>query len=228
MTTMTLSKPSRPGAPLAHLENNPEGRYLYCSIDLETTAIDPDRGVILQFGAILDDLTSPLEDLPKLEYLILQEDGLYPGESGALAMNAGLIEEIAKIEKELQNDDPPVGENWCFNQDLVWNFHNWLTMNNCHGELPKITFAGKNFAGFDQRWIEKHLFDDIGWPFFSIIPTLHRSLDVGFYFWRPWEDGPTVPNLKTCMERAGVFGDVEHRALSDAMNVVRCIRSTFE
>jgi hypothetical protein len=47
-------------------------------------------------------------------------------------------------------------------------------------------------------------------------------LDVGPMF---YQLGDTqVPDLKTCLERSKIHKNIEHDALADAEDVIRCIR----
>jgi len=52
----------------------------------------------------------------------------------------------------------------------------------------------------------------------------HRILDPAALYWQPEIDGVELPDTKTCMERAGIAGDVAHTAVEDARLVARLIR----
>jgi len=90
-----------------------------------------------------------------------------------------------------------------------------------NGYAPKerINPAGKNFASFDSRFLNKlpHM-DEI---FFS-----HRVIDPAILFWNPMTD-KSLPDTKTCYERAGLKDDVAHTAVDDARGIVRLLRAKF-
>jgi len=52
----------------------------------------------------------------------------------------------------------------------------------------------------------------------------HRILDPAAMYWQPEIDGMELPDTKTCMERAGISGEVAHTAIEDARVVARLIR----
>lgn len=185
----------------------------YASVDIETTGLNPHDCVILQIGIVLDDLVTPLKDLPKIELLVLQETDYYPGESTALVMNRNLLERIS----HLHNNPNGTHELHVKQSNLGLVIASFL-QNNGWEPGQKITFAGKNFATFDAVFL-----DNVG--FFKDVPARHRTIDVGSMYWVPHIDGMVLPNLAMCMERAGLEGEVAHTALADAMTVVKLIRS---
>jgi hypothetical protein len=81
-----------------------------------------------------------------------------------------------------------------------------------------IQAAGKNFGSFDKQFLER-LPGLKGWVKFK-----HRSIDPGNLFWRPQTD-KELPGSKTCMERAGIPGEVAHTAVADAMAVIQMVRA---
>jgi hypothetical protein len=54
----------------------------------------------------------------------------------------------------------------------------------------------------------------------------HRTIDPANLFWDPLIDRG-LPNTKTCMERAGLDGEVAHTAVEDARVVCKLIRRAF-
>ncbi|MEN6367617.1 MAG: hypothetical protein ABFC88_12455 [Thermoguttaceae bacterium] len=111
--------------------------------------------------------------------------------------------------------NPPGISCFCEPADLGPLFRSWLT---AYGMDPKsVQAAGKNFASFDARFLEKI-------PDFSkYIKFRHRIIDPAILFWNPAED-ERLPDSKTCSERAGGDGKVAHTAIDDALEVVRMIR----
>jgi oligoribonuclease (3'-5' exoribonuclease) len=79
----------------------------------------------------------------------------------------------------------------------------------------RITIAGKNVAGFDIPFLKNEFPEVVDW-------FKHRVLDVGPMFYRKGD--LQVPDLKTCLERSKIYKHIEHDALGDAEDVIRCIR----
>ena len=182
----------------------------YVSIDLETTGLDPDSCDVIEFAAVVDDTLKPdvpVDDLPHFRRLVLQDN--YGGEPYALAMHADLLREAAGG-AHAGTVDP---------NDLFEAFQQWLIDDARvipYGAPVKILVAGKNFAGFDMRFLRRlpGAWDGL----FS-----HRVLDPAMLFTLAEDERP--PSLELCLDRAGFTKAVSHRALDDARDVVRCVRS---
>jgi DNA polymerase III epsilon subunit-like protein len=88
--------------------------------------------------------------------------------------------------------------------------------------LPKtyITCAGKNFAGFDQKFLELLP----RWK--QVFSIRSRVLDPGILF-VDWKNDEAVPSLFECKQRAGIDGIVTHNAVEDAMDVVMLLRTKY-
>jgi len=158
---------------------------------------------------VLDDLSDrkPLDDLPCFHAII--NHSRICGDPYALAMNAGLIEKIASSKN--------YPELLFLNMDEVApTILAWLE----EGKIERITPAGKNYAYFDSRFLEKL-------PGFDAVKVKfdHRSLDPAVLYWQP--EDIKLPDSKTCMVRAGINGEVSHTALEDAMMVVKLIRGAL-
>ena len=173
----------------------------YVSIDLETTGLNPDCCQILEVGAVYDDWSKPLKELPVFHRYVVHH--AYRGQPYALAMNADILRRLSGVTS---------GEDFCRPEDIGDQFEFWLA--SCGWDTKKpITPAGKNFSSFDL-------------PFLKMVgfPTLkHRSIDPAMMYWLPLED-EKLPDMKTCMERAGIVGAVAHTAVEDALVVVQLIR----
>lgn len=174
-------------------------RTPYVSIDLETTGLDPEYCQIIEFGAVIDDWITPVEELPRYHRYIEHERIV--GEPYALAMNAEILRKIA-----VEGGYP--------NEHLFLSFVEWLQ--EYFPQLP-VTVAGKNFAAFDLPFIRRL-------PDFRPRVFRHRYIDPGTLYWHPEvDDAP--PSTAECLERAGLDTYVPHTAVEDAMNVIRIIRS---
>jgi len=89
--------------------------------------------------------------------------------------------------------------------------------------MPKLYLncAGKNFAGFDKKFLEKLP----RWK--QVFSIRSRVLDPGILF-VDWINDESVPGLYECKKRAGIYGVVTHNAVEDAMDVVMLLRKCYE
>lgn len=187
----------------------------YISIDIETTGLDPEYCQIIEFAAIADDLTEqlPLNELKTFQTYVLYDR--YVGEPYALSLNEKIFRTIANREKFPCSLVTP--------DRLLPEFYNWLLK---IGYVPekndgiiKINAAGKNFASFDNAFLNKL-------PKFPYVYINHRTLDPSILYFNPKTD-KRLPSTEECMARAGIHGVVKHEALDDAMTVVKLLRKKF-
>lgn len=89
--------------------------------------------------------------------------------------------------------------------------------------MPKtyLNCAGKNFAGFDKKFLEKLP----RWK--QVFSIRSRVLDPGILF-VDWINDESVPSLDECKKRAGIDGVVTHNAVEDAMDVVMLLRQCYK
>lgn len=171
----------------------------YVSIDIETTGLNPETCQVIQIGAVLDDFSKPLREAPCFEILVRHK--VYQGEPYALSMHPKIMRALADGE----------GVPAKAASDRLWT---WLRGNNI---LDGFVVAGKNYGGFDKRFLEKLPL----WNHF--IRPHHASLDPGSLYFDPSVD-TTVPSTGVCLQRAGLRGTVAHTALADAWDVCRLLR----
>lgn len=175
-------------------------RVPYYSIDIETTGLDPERCQILEIGIVIDNWVDPLDTLPRLEVPIRHEQVYL--QAGAYHLNADLLGARFRT-----------GFSLMMVMDRIRHFIKSY-------EVPsRNNVAGKNFGGFDLQFIRK--LPDYRGEFG------HRSYDPSMYFWRPGIDHE-VPSTQKCLERAGLPSTVTHRALDDALDIVRLMRAANE
>ena len=185
----------------------------YVSIDIETLGLDPDYCHTIELAAVIDlDGVSPIEQLPTFQTYITRPTN--QGEPYAMQMNANIMGIIAGLsEIELTNTTE---------QNAIKFFWNFLNNNKPKGE-KRYTPAGKNYASFDKAFLMNlQGFKQLISPMLS-----HRTLDPGNLYWLPREDGFVLPDTKKCLERAGLEPTESHRALGDAIDVVRLIRHSM-
>ncbi len=179
----------------------------YCSIDVETTGLDPETCDLLEVGAVVDDLSNREVDydkLPRFHCYVVKNS--YTGEPFALSMHGTIFRRIAeKTKPYLYLEDAFVATSLA--QFLALHFGK-----------EKIIAAGKNFLGLDKPFLSKLP------GFKDLIKLHHRPLDPGMMYWYPTTD-KEVPSSKECMTRAGLAGEVAHTAVEDALMVIKLIRN---
>ncbi len=182
--------------------------WRYASIDIETLGLS-DMCDMVEFGLVLDDLKSPIKDLPRYHSYVTLPKGrtLWMGEPYAMAMHSIILMRIAKHEDGYSYTPADLLD------DSVGDF---LKKS---GVTGKLVVGGKNFQGFDMKFLSK-----VG--FGSSFKMSHRELNPGSMFFDPKID-KEPPSLETCLKRAGIEKSVEHTAVADAIDVIRCIRYKY-
>ena len=184
----------------------------YVCIDIETGGLSRYCS-ILEFGAVIDDLSKPFDgNAPKFHTYVVPDEGntgQISGEPYALALHTKILSRIANREKGWDYTK------WCH---LPRAFKDWLMVNGFKEdpdtEEVKITVGGKNFAMFDRDFLES--------LFAGNVKFGHRVLDPVMLHLRP--DDEKMPDTKKCMERAGLGGEVAHTAIEDAVVGCKLIR----
>jgi oligoribonuclease (3'-5' exoribonuclease) len=182
----------------------------FVSIDIETLGLDPDTCDVIEFGAVIHHMEKTLEELPRYHCYLTKR--VYSGEPFAMAMHSKILARIAARE-----------DGWVYlNHDFLGeDFADWLAEQGYNRQDPddpiKIVAAGKNFAGFDQRFLRR--IDN----FDRWIKIHHRVMDPCMMYFDPKKD-ETPPSLEVCLQRAGINKSVQHTAVEDAIDVIRCLR----
>lgn len=184
----------------------------YISIDLETTGLNPGTCQILQFAAVSDSFSRPLDKAPILN-LLLNAD-TYSGEPYALSMHSEIFKLLAK-QKLGFTTLRGRGAQIIKSTNLIETFIYWLT--NCGWPSQKIVCAGKNFATFDLQFLQRY-----GWDRANMS---HRVIDVGSLYLCQTDIEP--PSTEECLGRAGLPETVTHDAVDDALQVCQLIRRKF-
>jgi hypothetical protein len=183
----------------------------YISIDIETLGLDYKWSDIIEFGAVLDDLSNPkpLEELPRFHTFIYKEK--YKGEPYAMSMHSDILKKIAKKDENFYYTYPT---------KLGSNFKKFLLKNGYEEKLSSkkvsINVAGKNFMGFDNNFLINQT------DFDSHIQIRSRVLDPAILYYA--KNDETLPSLGLCLERADLQKEVAHTSIEDALDVIKLIR----
>tara|TARA_R110000772_G_scaffold120186_1_gene226378 strand:- start:140 stop:823 length:684 start_codon:yes stop_codon:yes gene_type:complete len=212
---------------------------IYLSIDIETTGIDRDdkgNALTIEFAAILEDTDTvlPYDQLPKFERRIAYPDQPLVGEPYAMAKMPRNVETIALLAdrgnlvnaEERQEFDEENGV--CVFWEFAHQFRDWLidigyldvTARLGNEKKSWLTVAGKNFIGFDLRFLKKLP----NWSKFFDVRS--RVLDPAIMF-VDWKSDNAPPSLDKCKQRCGISGVVTHKAIDDAWDVVRLLRADY-
>lgn len=183
----------------------------YLSIDIETTGLDEKNCQVLSIAGVLEDTLAtdiPVEELRHFHFIFNHKH--IKGEPFALNMNKDIIEIIK------EGKDSRLIDEGAFTTSLqIFLLENGI-------KDRKLKVAGKNFATFDKKFIEKILF----WDTTRELDFHQRILDVAPLF-VDFKNDEWLPNLNTCMQRAGIEGSVTHDALEDARDVIRVLRTKY-
>ena len=179
----------------------------YLSIDIETTGLNPQHCQVIDFAAIVDDFSWPADyKRPAIQFLV--QHPLYHCEPYAAGMHASLWKRLAMHLSTFEATTPElVGKRlkgFCIQADI---------------DPLKIVAAGKNFAGFDLRFLKRL-------PNFNEeVAFHHRCLDPGMLYLLSIDEVP--PSTEECLRRAGLSAEVAHTALADAQTVIQLLRAKF-
>ena len=188
----------------------------YVSIDLECTGLDEQTCQIIEFAAVLDDLSCAhpphVDKLPSFHCYFPRDS--YVGEPYALSMHSTIFRRIA--ERGLEENRNKY--NFLSADHFGNSFKKFLLNNGYTAEHDKVVInaAGKNFAAFDLQFL-KYQSD-----FLKHIDVRSRILDPGMLFLN--NNDNQIPGMKECKLRAGMDGFVSHDAMSDAKDVVMLMR----
>ena len=175
---------------------------LYASVDLETSGLDPTWCQILEIGIVIDDLDAPQNPNPPTFHAYIKHRRIQ-GEPYALNLNKEIIAIIAEGK----------------HPDLVTPEHvgpALVAFLQQHFPSQKVTAAGKNFQGFDKKFLD-HTLPDFDFKLH------HRTLDPVTNFYRKGDK--QLPDLTECLKRANITLPFNiHTAVDDAKAVIALIR----
>ncbi len=192
----------------------------YVSVDLEMSGPDPLRHQVLELAAVIEDTkratTTPLTELPAFRRAVRHPE--ICGTAGALALNVGLLRELADKTKM---DAPDI----CQPDELLPQLREFLLANGFRPnkkDCLSVVMAGKNFATFDLLFLRQLP----GWG--TLVKAEPAVLDPAAFYLN-WHKDSRLPTMLICQARAGdAEPHVAHEALADALEVVRLLRPFYE
>ncbi|RPD46263.1 hypothetical protein DNI29_14775 [Hymenobacter sediminis] len=188
----------------------------YLSLDLETSGGKPQRHQILELAAVVEDTRKllPLPELPTFRRVVRHPE--YVGTAGALALNARLLQELAR-----QEPNPEL----CTPEELLPQLREFLLANGFKTDKHNCvvaTMAGKNIASFDLGFLREL-------PGYGTLVRAEPAMLDPAAFYLNWRKDTRLPTMQTCKARAGFEDDtVAHEALADALDVVQLLRPFYE
>jgi oligoribonuclease len=192
----------------------------YVSVDLEMSGPDPLRHQVLELAAVVEDTkraaTTPLTELPAFRRAVRHPE--ICGTAGALALNVGLLRELADKTKTNALDI-------CQPDELLPQLREFLLANGFRPnkkDCLSVVMAGKNFATFDLLFLRQLP----GWG--TLVKAEPAVLDPASFYLN-WHKDSRLPTMLICQARAGdAEPHVAHEALADALEVVRLLRPFYE
>jgi oligoribonuclease len=195
----------------------------FLSIDVETTGLDPDKDLLLEFAAVEFDTSIAIGDQHGASFRAVVvpagPEGLtVPLHVLSMHSATGLWQELAIADAALKkNEDNPVisVENGlslvaCRRADVLLLFKQWLKDNHID-HAGRLNIGGKNVM-FDMSFMER-----CGQPGEWEKMVRYRTLDPGILY-LDLKNDDRVPGMESCIRRSGIKMDgVIHSALADAI-----------
>lgn len=188
----------------------------YISLDLETSGGNPQRHQVLELAAVVEDTKKllPLAELPAFRRVVRHAEVV--GTAGALALNAGLLQELARKEP-----NPEL----CTPDELLPQLREFLLAQGFRPDKKDcvtVTLAGKNVASFDLGFLRELP----GWG--TLVRAEPATLDPAAFYLN-WRKDSRLPTMSICKARAGHEShEVAHQALADALDVIELLRPFYD
>ena len=175
-------------------------------LDLETTGLDWNKHQILELAAVADDTDQPIGEAKTFQVLVWNDPLVI--EPRLLEMHKELLAKITRENSVLPRE--LAGLLGDFVLSLGWDRH--------------LNIGGKN-VGFDinflgrQEWFGR---DGLALTFGGF-RSRSRFIDIGM-LWANWKTDEALPGTNQCLERAGLQGGTNHRALEDCLIAAELFR----
>src|SRR6478752_4747812 len=165
----------------------------YASLDIETTGIDKQNCQVIQIGVVIDDLMTPVHELPRFEAFINHDVLKFEPFALNLHLKTGLLS------RYLEDKNKESFNAVALNLRLFFAKHYPLAT-----PKDKYYLAGKNLASFDVPFLRAG--ND------EMMNTLlnqcgHRVIDPATYF-TDFINDKAPASLDDCKKRAGIGGGV--------------------
>jgi len=184
----------------------------YACGDIETTGLNKEKCQVLEIGFVLrdtDNMQESIEDSPAFHCYVCHEE--YKGEPYALALNARILEQLAKHEAKSTPNAPVYTE-----REAVEALKEFFIENgykpSANSKRIHFVAAGKNFGTFDYQFLRRM----DGWE--ENFNVSSRMLDPAMLWIEPQDK--RVPGLKPCLTRAGIEKEITHHALEDVYDTI--------
>ena len=211
---------------------------IYCSVDIETTGLDPEKNQVLSIGAIIEDTEKklPFHEIPRFNVILLHNE--LTGHPRAITMNQKIISLMDsylsgddKSRKELDeispykfiNPDEAAKKFFFFLQDngVLNPKTGYISKVDSNTKTIIINVAGKNFGTFDKLFLER-----LPW-WKKLIQVRQRIIDPSTLYC-DWNNDVSLPSLYDCKIRlGGVIPEVSHDAIEDAWDVITLLRKFY-
>lgn len=199
-------------------------KYTYAAIDCKTTGLNRANDQVLELAVVLDDLSQKvnrenLEDYLKqlpVFHCYIKHDRIV-GSPYAISMHNRIFNIIAKEPAIKYFEDVKPGS--VLLPEQVYQYLRVFLRD--YGLLEnknKVVGAGKNLASFDYQILKTlpEFTESKVWHF------AHRTIDPAMLYLKPTDKIP--PSLDECLQRAGINKTVDHTAVGDALDVIRCLK----
>lgn len=184
----------------------------FVSVDIETTGLNPEKHEVIEVGAVVvDTMNDNLDNAARMRFLIPAED--YLVNAYCAKLHYDLWQELSVIknpDQYVSNGNYRNYRGQCPGYKFGEVFSKWCTENGI-GIAGPIAAGGKNFSSFDKVFLEKLP------NFTKEVRFMHRAFDPAPLFTLATD--ATLPNLDTCLKRAGIPKQTDHTALADALCV---------
>jgi hypothetical protein len=183
-------------------------------LDIETSGRDPKIHQVIEFAMVLDDLENPLPlgDLPCFWAYV--EHQHYICEAEAIVMNARIFEKLAR-KSPLTGVEQILAPGFLCSQLWQWMQKHGYEPDH-RDERTRFIAAGKNLDAFDLAFMNEME----AWT--SRFQPRARKIDPGSMYALHTDSEP--PDMKTCLERAGISHNYDHHALNDCFATVKLVR----
>lgn len=180
----------------------------YISIDIKTTGANPETCQIIEFSAVLDDLSKKwnIKDMPKVCFCIYHNS--IHGELDYLISNKNILEKIKNTKSKDRITIEMLPKLF-----IDWAYANGFSFN------EKITLAGNGLGSDAFLFLRKIK----SWNF----ELFNKKILDPSVFWLNPETDKEIPNLDLCLNRIKVKDNISSDTLENACSIVFATRTWY-